>query len=199
MDLRKLQRLVVDALEDVKGQDIAVFDSTGITELFDRVVVVSGTSNRQTRALAMHLRDKAKEAGLSQVRIEGEDTGEWVLVDLGDIIVHVMQPAIRQYYNLEDLWGAKKVRVATLAGPRTRTLAAPTEDASLESEAIKPAAKKRASTAKPAVKTVAAKAKPAAKKPRAAASPKPSTARSATTKPKAAAKKPRATKAGASQ
>ncbi len=111
MDLRKLQRLVVDALEDVKGQNIEVYDSTAITELFDRVVVVSGTSNRQTRSLAMHLRDQAKAAGIDQIRIEGEDTGEWVLVDLGDVIVHVMQPAIRQYYNLEELWGAKRVRV----------------------------------------------------------------------------------------
>jgi ribosome-associated protein len=111
LDLRKLQRLVVDALEDVKGQNIEVYDSTAITELFDRVVVVSGTSNRQTRSLAMHLRDQAKAAGIDQIRIEGEDTGEWVLVDLGDVIVHVMQPAIRQYYNLEELWGAKRVRV----------------------------------------------------------------------------------------
>ncbi|MEI8302306.1 MAG: ribosome silencing factor [Burkholderiales bacterium] len=111
MDLRKLQRLVVDALEDVKGQDIRVFDTRPVTDLFDRVVLVSGTSNRQTRALAAHVRDKVKLAGGDVISVEGEDTGEWVLVDLGDIVVHVMQPAIRAYYNLEEIWGGKPVRV----------------------------------------------------------------------------------------
>lgn len=111
MDLRKLQRLVVDALEDVKGQDIRVFNTTGLTDLFDRVVLVSGTSNRQTRALASHVREKVKEAGGDVISVEGEETGEWVLVDLGDIVVHVMQPAIRSYYNLEEIWGGKQVRV----------------------------------------------------------------------------------------
>jgi ribosome-associated protein len=111
MDLRKLQRLVVDALEDVKGQDIRVFDTRPVTDLFDRVVLVSGTSNRQTRALAAHVRDQVKQAGGDVISVEGEDTGEWVLVDLGDIVVHVMQPAIRAYYNLEEIWGGKPVRV----------------------------------------------------------------------------------------
>lgn len=111
MDLRKLQRIVVDALEDVKAQDIRVFDTTRQTELFDRVIVATGTSNRQTRALASHVRDKVKEAGATVVSMEGADAGEWVLVDLGDIVVHVMQPAIRAYYNLEELWGSKPVRV----------------------------------------------------------------------------------------
>jgi len=111
MDLRKLQRVVIDALEDVKGQDIRVFNTIGQTDLFDRVVVVSGTSNRQTRALAAHVREKVKEAGGHVISVEGDDTGEWVLVDLGDIVVHVMQPAIRSYYNLEEIWGSKPVRV----------------------------------------------------------------------------------------
>ena len=111
MDLRKLQRLVIDALEDVKAQDIAVFDTTPLTDQFDRVVLVSGTSNRQTRALANSVREKVKEAGGYVISTEGEETGEWVLVDLGDIVVHIMQPAIRQYYNLEEIWGEKKVRV----------------------------------------------------------------------------------------
>lgn len=115
MDLRKLQRLVIDALEDIKGQDIQVFNTTGLTDLFDRVVLVSGTSNRQTRALAGHVRDKVKEAGGDVIAVEGEDTGEWVLVDLGDVVVHVMQPAIRAYYNLEEIWGAKPVRVKLAA------------------------------------------------------------------------------------
>ena len=117
MDLRKLQRVVIDALEDVKGQDIRVFNTTGQTDLFDRVVVVSGTSNRQTRALASNVREKVKEAGGHVISVEGDDTGEWVLVDLGDIVVHVMQPAIRSYYNLEEIWGSKPVRVK-LGGTR---------------------------------------------------------------------------------
>lgn len=111
MDLRKLQRVVVDALEDVKGQDIRVYNTTELTDLFDRVVLVTGTSNRQTRALASNVREKVKEAGGHVISVEGEETGEWVLVDLGDIVVHVMQPAIRSYYNLEELWGGKPVRV----------------------------------------------------------------------------------------
>jgi ribosome-associated protein len=111
MDLKKLQRLVIDALEDVKAQDIKVFDTTSLTGLFDRVVVVSATSNRQSRALAASVRDKVKERGGSVISVEGEDTGEWVLVDLGDIVVHIMQPAVRTYYNLEEIWGGKPVRV----------------------------------------------------------------------------------------
>lgn len=111
MDLRKLQRIVVDALEDVKGQDIQVYNTTALTQLFDRVVLASGTSNRQTRALASHVAERVKQAGGKVISVEGEDTGEWVLVDLGDIVVHVMQPAIRTFYNLEELWGDKRVRV----------------------------------------------------------------------------------------
>ncbi len=115
MDIRKLQRVVVDALEDVKGIDIKVYNSTGLTQLFDRVIIASGTSNRQTRALAASVRDRVKAAGGDVVSVEGEETGEWVLVDLGDAIVHVMQPAIRQYYNLEEIWGAKPVAMKALA------------------------------------------------------------------------------------
>jgi ribosome-associated protein len=115
MDIRKLQRVVVDALEDVKGQDIVVYNTTELTSLFDRVVVVSGTSNRQTRALASHVREKVKAAGGDVISTEGEDTGEWVLVDLGDVVVHVMQPAIRAYYNLEEIWGGKPVRLKRAA------------------------------------------------------------------------------------
>ena len=111
MDIKKLQALVVDALEDVKGQDITVFDTMHLTSLFDRIAVVSGTSNRQTKALAASVRDKVKDAGGDVIGIEGEDTGEWVLVDLGDMIVHIMQPAIRQYYRLEEIWGDKPVKL----------------------------------------------------------------------------------------
>jgi ribosome-associated protein len=111
MDLRKLQRTVIDALEDVKAQDIRVYNTTELTELFDRVVIASATSNRQTRALASRVRERVKERGGSVVSVEGEDTGEWVLVDLGDIVVHIMQPGVRAYYNLEEIWGGKPVRM----------------------------------------------------------------------------------------
>ena len=105
MDIRKLQRAIVDGLEDVKAQDIRVFNTSHLTELFDRVVVASGTSNRQTMALASNVRDEVKEAGGDIVSSEGEETGEWVLVDCGDAVVHILQPALRQYYNLEEIWG----------------------------------------------------------------------------------------------
>ncbi|SDV50050.1 ribosome silencing factor [Chitinasiproducens palmae] len=111
MDIRKLQRAIVDGLEDVKAQDITVFNTTHLTALFDRVVIASGTSNRQTRALASSVSDKVKAGGGTVISIEGTDTGEWVLVDCGDAIVHIMQPALRQYYNLEEIWGGKTVRV----------------------------------------------------------------------------------------
>jgi ribosome-associated protein len=118
MDIRKLQRVVVDALEDVKAQDIAVFNTEANSNLFERVIIASGTSNRQTRALAMSVREKVKQSGGEIVSMEGEDTGEWVLVDCNQIVVHIMQPAIRQYYNLEELWGQTKVKMASGAKPR---------------------------------------------------------------------------------
>jgi ribosome-associated protein len=120
MTITKLQRTVVDALEDIKAQDIRVFNTTGLSDLFDRVVVASATSNRQTRSLASHVREKAKEKGFPVISTEGEDSGEWVLVDLGDVVVHIMQPAIRAYYNLEELWGSKpvRVRIGADSGPR---------------------------------------------------------------------------------
>jgi ribosome-associated protein len=111
MTITKLQRTVVDALEDIKAQDIQVFNTTELSDLFDRVVVASATSNRQSRSLASHVKEKAKEKGFPVISTEGEDSGEWVLVDLGDMVVHIMQPAIRAYYNLEELWGAKPVRL----------------------------------------------------------------------------------------
>ncbi|CAB3794695.1 Ribosomal silencing factor RsfS [Paraburkholderia fynbosensis] len=111
MDIRKLQRVIVDALEDVKAQDIKVFNTSHLTALFDRVIVASGTSNRQTKALASSVRESVKEAGGDIVSTEGEDIGEWVLVDCGDAIVHILQPALRQYYNLEEIWGDKPVRI----------------------------------------------------------------------------------------
>ena len=115
MDNKKLQRLVVDALEDVKAHDIAVYNTTELSDLFDRVVLASGTSNRHTRSLASNVAEKVKQAGGHVVSVEGEETGDWVLVDLGDVIVHIMQPAVRAYYDLEELWGGKKVNVRLAA------------------------------------------------------------------------------------
>ena len=104
MKLKKLEAIVIDALEDIKAKDIEVMDTTGLTSLFDRVIIDSADSNRQTRALARNVQDKVREAGGEIVSIEGEDAGEWVLVDIGDVVVHVMQPSVRLYYNLEELW-----------------------------------------------------------------------------------------------
>ncbi len=104
MELRKLQKIVVDALEDIKGKDIEVINTTKLTSLFDRIVIACGDSNRQVKSLARNVQDKVREAGGEVISVEGEETGEWVLVDLGDIVVHVMQPAVRSYYNLEELW-----------------------------------------------------------------------------------------------
>lgn len=119
MDIHKLQKTVVDALEDIKATDIEVLDVSKLTALFDRVVIASASSNRQTRSLARNVQDKVREAGGEVLSIEGEESGEWVLVDLGDVVVHIMQPAVRSYYNLEELWSATpatKRRAAASAG-----------------------------------------------------------------------------------
>jgi ribosome-associated protein len=106
MNIEDKIKLIVSALEDIKARDIAVLDTTKLTSLFERMVIASGDSNRQTRALANNVRDKVKEAGEYVGGMEGEDSGDWVLLDLGDVVVHVMQPAVRALYNLEELWGA---------------------------------------------------------------------------------------------
>lgn len=128
MDIRKLQRTIVDALEDVKAQEIKVFNTEHLTAMFDRVIVASGTSNRQTKALAASVRDKVKDKGGEIVSIEGEDVGEWVLVDCGDAVVHIMQPALRQYYNLEEIWGDKPVRMRLGTPGKTHGMDAENED-----------------------------------------------------------------------
>ena len=110
-DVQKLQRAIIDGLEDVKAQDIVVFDTEHITSLFERVIIASGTSNRQTKALAASVRDAVRDAGFSKPRIEGEDNGEWIIVDCGAAVAHIMQPTIRQYYHLEELWGDKPIKL----------------------------------------------------------------------------------------
>ncbi|MGC2518446.1 MAG: ribosome silencing factor [Burkholderiales bacterium] len=110
MNILKLQKAVIAALEDIKGHDIKVFDVTHLTSLFDRVIIASADSNRQVNALAGNVQEKAKAAGVRVYGSEGEESGEWVLVDLGDIVVHIMQPVVRSHYNLEELWGQPKPR-----------------------------------------------------------------------------------------
>ena len=112
MRLNKLQKTAVTALEDIKARDITVLDVRKLTSLYDTLIVASAESNRQVKALARHVRDKLKEAGATIIGVEGEESGEWVLVDAGDIVVHVMQPNVRAYYNLEELWTPPPVRRA---------------------------------------------------------------------------------------
>ncbi len=111
MDIRKLQRAIVDGLEDVKAQNIVVFNTEHLSPLFERVIIASGTSNRQTKALASSVRETVKARGGPVLRTEGEDNGEWIIVDCGAAVAHIMQPAIRDYYHLEEIWGGKPVRV----------------------------------------------------------------------------------------
>lgn len=158
MDIRKLQRAIVDGLEDVKAQDIVVFNTEHLSPLFERVIVASGTSNRQTKALAASVRDEVKKQGFPVMRTEGEDNGEWIIVDCGAAVAHIMQPAIRQYYNLEEIWGDKPVRLK-LGEARALPKASEPEG---QAPTRKAAAAKKAS---PAKKAPAAKKKaPAAKK-----------------------------------
>ena len=135
MDIRKKQQAVVEALEDVKGRDILVFNVARQTAYFERVVIASGDSGRQVNALATSVQEKLKAMGARIVGVEGRRNGEWVLVDLGDIVVHVMHPAIRSHYNLEELWGEKEVK--TRPAPKPKPKSKPKAKA-------KPAAKKRA-------------------------------------------------------
>lgn len=163
MDIRKLQRAIVDGLEDVKAQDIAVFDTEHLSPLFERVIIASGTSNRQTKALAASVRDAVKAEGFQVQRTEGEVNGEWIIVDCGAAVVHVMQPTIRDYYHLEEIWGDKPVR---LKADRSTKLVKAEEPAAAAKKpaAKKPAAKKTpAKTAEPvaAKKAAAKKAAPA--------------------------------------
>jgi ribosome-associated protein len=169
MDIRKLQRAIVDGLEDVKAQNIQVFNTEHLSPLFERVVVASGASNRQTKALAASVRDAVKSAGMDVLRTEGEENGEWIIVDCGAAVVHVMQPSIRDYYRLEEIWGGKPVAIKlnTKSGGLVKASEGFDEDED-EDEAPKP--KKRGKAAKPVDaddETPAKKAalkKPAAKK-----------------------------------
>lgn len=118
MQADTLARAAISALEDIKARDISVLDVRRLTSLFDTVIIASAESGRQTKALARHLQDKAKESGATVFGVEGEDSGEWVLVDLGDVVVHIMQPAVRDYYNLEELWGGHRPLPGRAPGAR---------------------------------------------------------------------------------
>jgi ribosome-associated protein len=109
MDIRRKQRLVVEALEDIKGRDIEVFNTARLPSMFERVVIASGDSNRQVKALADNVQERARASGARVYGVEGEKSGEWVLVDLGDVVVHIMHPTVREFYNLEEIWGGKRV------------------------------------------------------------------------------------------
>jgi ribosome-associated protein len=161
-DTQKLQRAIIDGLEDVKAQDIQVFDTEHLSPLFERVIVASGTSNRQTKALAASVRDAVRDAGFHKPRVEGEANGEWIIVDCGAAVAHIMQPAIRQYYHLEEIWGDKPVRTKLGAVKPVNSLKA-IED---KAPAAKNTSLRRSSAAKTAIRAAeqAAKAKPAAKK-----------------------------------
>lgn len=192
-DLTKLQRAIIDGLEDVKAQDIQVFDTEHLSPLFERVIVATGTSNRQTKAIASSVRDAVKKAGFATPRHEGEASGEWIIVDCNQAVVHIMQPAIRQYYRLEEIWGEKPVRVK-LGGAKVSKRTA-SEDASQEAPAAtpakKPSVRKTASTSKTSGTT---ETKTSTTKPRAASTRSASSATaSASPAKKASAKTPMTT------
>jgi ribosome-associated protein len=153
---------------------LQVFDTEHLTSLFERVVMASGTSNRQTKALAASVRDAVREAGFAKPRVEGEDNGEWIIVDCGAAVVHVMQPAIRQYYHLEEIWGEKPVRlkfgapkpvaVVVEAKPVAAKKVAKKSTAASKKPSVKSASTSPAVKKAPARKAVAAKKPAVAKK-----------------------------------
>jgi ribosome-associated protein len=164
MDIRKLQRAIVDGLEDVKAQDILVFNTEHLSPLFERVIIASGTSNRQTKALSSSVRESVKAAGFDVPRCEGEDNGEWIIVDCGAAVCHIMQPAIRDYYRLEEIWGGKPVKMK-LGDAKTGLVKA--------SEGSDAAAKKKAPARKPSATARSAAGQAALEKPAKAAKPAP--------------------------
>lgn len=177
-NIQKLQRAIIDGLEDVKAQDIQVFDTEHLSPLFERVIVASGTSNRQTKALAASVRDAVREAGFAKPRVEGEDNGEWIIVDCGSAVAHIMQPAIRQYYHLEEIWGDKPVR-AKLGGTKP-AVATGAKAGAEEKKPAKEPTLRRSSAAKTAIRAAEQEAK-AAKAPAKKTAAKKAPARKTTT------------------
>lgn len=184
MDIRKLQRAIVDGLEDVKAQKICVFNTEHLSPLFERVIVASGASNRQTKALAASVRDRVRSGGMQVLRTEGEGNGEWVIVDCGAAVVHIMQPDIRDYYNLEEIWGDKPVKMKLDTSVRLLPKAAPAKPSTAAKSAPRKAAPKKAvakkfvvkkTPAKPVAKTAAPKKAAATKRVTPAAAPRKAT------------------------
>lgn len=173
MDIRKLQRAIVDGLEDVKAQDIQVFNTEHLSPLFERVIVASGNTNRQTKALAASVRDSVRDKGFQVMRTEGEENGEWIIVDCGAAVAHIMQPTIRQYYHLEEIWGEKPVKMKLGDGKARPMASSIDEDESDDAPAParKAVAKKTPSKQTAAAKSVAGKKVPAAAKKPAAGQP----------------------------
>ena len=141
MDIKHLQEIIVDALDDIKARDIVVFDTTKGTAEFDRVIIATADVARQTKAMALNVIDKVKAAGGRIVSMEGGESGEWVLVDCSDAVVHIMQPAARQHYNLEELWGQKQVKVLTVAQKAAEAAAKVIEKAKMAKAAVKASVK----------------------------------------------------------
>ncbi len=168
MDIRKLQRAIVDGLEDVKAQHIAVFNTEHLSSLFERVIIATGTSNRQTKALAASVRNSVKGRGMQVMATEGEDNGEWIIVDCGAAVAHIMQPGIREYYHLEEIWGGKPVRIA-IGDTSTKLVKASEPEPATRGAARKTAAAKPAAPKAAAPKPAAPRARAAA--PAAAAAP----------------------------
>jgi ribosome-associated protein len=202
-DTQKLQRAIVDGLEDVKGHDIQVFNTEHLSPLFERVIVASGTSNRQTRALASSVVDAVREAGFPKPRIEGEDNGEWIIVDCGPAVAHIMQPAIRQYYHLEEIWGEKPVRLRVGAPKPAMPVkaAAPVVAKKLppslrRSSAVK-AALREADREAAAAKKAPAKKAPAKKAPARPGASRPAAGKTAAKAPARSGAKPAAKKTSA--
>ena len=172
-NVNALQKAIVTGLENVKAQDIQVFDTEHITSLFERVIVASGTSNRQTKALAASVRDAVRQAGFDKPRVEGEDNGEWIIVDCGAAVAHIMQPLIRQYYHLEELWGDKPIRLKPATAPKARSSASkPQEPAPA---VARKAAPRKAAADKTADKTTGKTTEKAAIKSPAKSATKPAT------------------------
>ena len=187
-DTQRLQRAIVDGLEDVKAQDIQVFNTEHLSPLFERVIVASGTSNRQTKALASSVRDAVREAGFPKPRIEGEDNGEWIIVDCGAAVAHIMQPAIRTYYHLEEIWGEKPVRLKFGAPQPAQRADAPSKAPA--KKAPVQTSIRRTSAAKTAVKAAEQAARDAKAKPRAKPAAKKTATKSASAKSAPAKKAP---------
>ncbi|KKW69011.1 hypothetical protein AAV94_00910 [Lampropedia cohaerens] len=191
--ITQLQTAIIEGLEDIKAVDIQVFDTTELSPLFERVIIASANSSRQTRALAASVRDKVRDAGFDKPRMEGEDNGEWVIVDCGTVVAHIMQPTIRAYYRLEEIWGDKPVRKPAVRKKAAAVSADADGGGAAAAQTAKPAVKRPAKAAAKKAAAPSTSAKAAGSKPVAAKK----TAKTVAVKASAAAKKAPARKTAA--